>query len=172
MDAHEIYLLAANAAVCLIFLVSLAGCVIPALPGPILAAAAVLAHKMAFPEFLQSGAVYACVAAAAAAQVLDFLMSWLGAKRFGASWKGGLGAALGAVVAIFVPPQIITIFVFPFAGALIAELAAGAGLKNSVRAGFGAFVGGVAATCAKLACCALIFAVFAASAFKYYAGNF
>ena len=168
MDTYGIYLFAANAAVFCALLASFAGCVVPVLPGPALAAAAVLAHKIFFPEFLDWGAVYWCLGAGAAAQVLDFLMSWLGAKRFGATWRGALGAVVGAAAAVFVPPQPIAFLILPFLFALLAELLGGARLGASFRAGVGAFLGGVLAALAKMAACAVILCVFALAVYNYY----
>ena len=78
--------------------------------------------------------------------VVDFLMSWVGAKKFGATWKGALGAFVGAIVGIFIPPPLLWIFIGPLVGAFAFEFLGGAGLKVSTKAGLGAFIGTVLAS--------------------------
>ena len=64
------------------------GAFLPVLPGPLLSFAAILVFKLVFPE---SGVgwlnVWICGFLAAFAQLADIFMSWLGAKKFGATWR-------------------------------------------------------------------------------------
>ena len=96
------------------------GAFLPVLPGPLLSFAAILVFKLVFPE---SGVgwlnIWICGFLAAFAQLADIFMSWLGAKKFGATWRGGLGAFIGVFVGIFLPPPIFWIFVAPLAGAFL-----------------------------------------------------
>lgn len=83
--------------------------------------------------------------------LLDFALSIMGAKRYGATWRGALGALLGGLVGIFLPPPIFWIFVGPMVGAVLGELLGGRRFAEAGRAGWGTFLGMVLATAAKLA---------------------
>lgn len=127
--------------------ISALGAFLPIIPGPTLGFVAILGFKLIFPDSLFSwNAVFLCALIAAAAQVLDFAFSWIGAKKMGASWRGALGAVLGAIVGIFIPPPIVWIFIAPFFGAVLFELLGGANLKLATKAGLGAFLGAIGAS--------------------------
>ena len=81
------------------------GAFLPVLPGPLLSFAAILAFKLALPDSqLGWWNVGICGALAAFAQAADIFMSWIGAKKVGATWRGGLGAFVGVFVGIVLPP--------------------------------------------------------------------
>ena len=84
------------------------GAFLPVLPGPLLSFAAIFAFKLALPDSqLGWWNVGICGALAALAQAADIFMSWMGAKKFGATWRGGLGAFVGVFVGIFLPPPVL-----------------------------------------------------------------
>jgi uncharacterized protein len=96
------------------------------------------------------------VALAAIAEVIE---AWLGfglARRYGGSRRAGWGALLGglvgAIIGVPVPiiGSVIGAFVGAFAGAVIFEYSR-SDAGTAVRAGWGALVGRVAATAAKIA---------------------
>ncbi len=147
----------------IIFVIAFAGVVVPVLPGPPIAALALLVYKLVFPE----GAIswnFVIIASVAAilAQIADFILSWLGAKRYGASWGGVLGSFVGLIVGIMLSPTIIMIFLAPIAGAILGELATGKDMRASVKAGWGTFLGTMLATIVK-------FTVVVSTAFAFYA---
>ncbi len=128
--------------VSILFLIALLGVILPVLPGPVMAFAAVLAYKLIYPDCAYGwNFVIASGALAALAQVIDLFFTYYGAKRYGASWGGITGAFAGLFIAIFIPPQIITIFVLPIVGAVAGELLTGKKMKAAVKAGWGTFVG-------------------------------
>lgn len=132
------------------FFVAAVGAFLPVLPGPLLSFAAVLGFKLVFPESpLGWVNIAICGFLAFFAQVADFLLSWFGAKKFGATWRGGVGAFVGVVVGIFLPPPLIWIFIAPLIGAFIAEYLGGADARTSGRAGLGAFLGTLLASMLK-----------------------
>ena len=138
----------------------------PVLPGPLLSFAAILAFKLALPESqLGWWNVGICGALAAFAQAADIFMSWMGAKKFGATWRGGLGAFIGVFVGIFLPPPALWIFIAPLVGAFLGEWLGGSGLRASGRAGLGAFAGSLAASMLK-------FLIVVYMAFAFSAGVF
>ncbi len=160
MDSLYIYLQLANVLVVLIFVVTLVGCVVPIVPGPLMLALAVLIHKLLFPDVLLWKCVILCIVIGGVSQIMDFVLSWFGAKKYGATWRGAFGATLGAVIALFVPPQIITIFIFPFMFALFFEYCSGQNFEKSLKAGWGAFLGSIGAMVFKIVCCFAIVVVF------------
>lgn len=135
----------------LIILVGLAGTVLPVLPGVIIVWVGQIVYKLWMPEDLTWTFIIINGVLALFAQVLDFAMSYYGARRFGASWRGGVGALLGALIGPFVMTPLLGLILGPIIGAVIGELSAGRTAKESGRAGFGTIVGAVLSSALKLA---------------------
>lgn len=70
---------------------------------------------------------------------VDFLASAFGAKRFGASPRSVVGAALGAVVGLFF--GLPGLLLGPFVGAVIAEFTVHGSARAATHAGVGATLG-------------------------------
>lgn len=128
----------------------LIGLVLPALPGPVLLFAGFVVGAWA-EDFRYIGIETLSVLGVLAvlAYVADFVAGSLGASRYGASRYAVIGAAVGAVVGIFFGP--IGVLLGPFAGAVLGELLARKTLRDASRAGFGATLGMIIGTAAKLA---------------------
>jgi uncharacterized protein YqgC (DUF456 family) len=128
----------------------LAGLVLPALPGPLLVFAGLFLAAWA-EQFVHVGTWTLVVLAvmAALASLADFVAGAFGAKRYGASPRSVAGAALGAIVGIFF--GLPGLLLGPFIGALLGELSARRDLAAAGRAGWGATIGLVLGTAAKLA---------------------
>jgi len=128
----------------------LAGLVLPALPGPVLLFAGFVVGAWA-EDFRYIGIETLGVLGALAviAYIADFAAGSLGASRYGASRRAVMGAAIGAIVGMFFGP--IGILLGPFAGAVLGELLEEKGLRAASRAGFGATLGMLIGTAAKLA---------------------
>jgi uncharacterized protein YqgC (DUF456 family) len=142
-------LTAVGVVVALLFLAGLVGSVVPWMPGPllILAGAVLWAFATGF-EALGWGRLAILAALAALGFVLDFLAGALGARRYGASRWGIVGAVAGAVVGLFLGP--FGLVLGCVAGAVVGELLRGADLRGSVRSGLGALVGLLAGLVADL----------------------
>jgi uncharacterized protein YqgC (DUF456 family) len=98
----------------------LAGTVLPVLPGPGLIASAVLAHKLLLPEILSWWTVAFCLALALAALLLDWAGGAIGAKWFGSTKWGVLGAVIGGIIGLgFGLPGLL---LGPLLGVLLGEL--------------------------------------------------
>jgi uncharacterized protein YqgC (DUF456 family) len=144
----------------LIMLVGFIGSMLPGLPGTPLVLAAAIGHRLYFGQlFSVNNLVLICLIILTLLSVLlDNLASMYGAKRFGATWRGVLGAALGGLVGMFFGlPGII---VGPFAGALLLEMIGGYEFKKASRAGLGATVGLFAGTAGKCALCIAMIGLF------------
>ncbi len=145
-----------------VMLVGLAGSVLPGLPGPPLVLVAALGHRLWFGE--ESISIPGLVVLAllmVASLVLDYAAGLVGARKMGATWRGVVGAALGVIVGLFT--GLWGIFAAPFIGATLAELAGGRDLRASGRAGIGAVLGLLAGVVGKVACCAVMIALFLAA---------
>ncbi|HEU4620270.1 MAG TPA: DUF456 domain-containing protein [Gammaproteobacteria bacterium] len=128
----------------------LLGLVLPALPGPALLFAGLLAAAWA-EHFAYVGTITLVVLAVLAilAHVLDFVAGSIGAKRYGASGRAVFGAAIGAIVGMFF--GVFGLLLGPFIGAMLGELSARSDLASASRAGIGATIGMIVGTAAKLA---------------------
>jgi len=134
----------------LLQLIGLAGCVLPWLAGPPFNFAGLILLSVArdwnvfSPKFLViMGALTALT------MVLDYAMPLMGARRFGASKRGFWGAFLGMIAGAFAFPP-FGLILGAFAGAVIGEMSAGKDQAGALRAGWGVFVGTMAAMTVKL----------------------
>jgi len=136
--------------VSLLVITGLAGLVLPALPGPLLLFGGLWMAAWA-EDFVYVGVttLVGLGIMAALATLADFVAGALGARRYGASIRSVIGAALGAVVGIFF--GLVGLLLGPFIGALIGELPARKGFVAAGRAGWGATLGLVLGSAAKLA---------------------
>jgi len=135
----------------LLFLLGLGGSFLPILPGTIIAWAGVILHKLWMGEASVSWTFAGIATVLMLLSVIaDFLATAWGAQRFGATWRGAGGAIFGGILALFIPPQIVTIIVFPFAGAILAEILGGSQARPALRAGTGTLVGALVAFVLKL----------------------
>jgi len=127
-----------------------AGLVLPGLPGsPLLFGGLLVAAWAEDFAYVGAGTLTVLAAMALLTYAVDFAATAMGAKKFGASKRAVVGAALGALVGLFFGlPGII---LGPFIGAVIGELTTERGLGEASRAGVGATIGLVFGAAAKLA---------------------
>jgi uncharacterized protein YqgC (DUF456 family) len=128
--------------------VGLAGSILPFLPGTPLIFAGALVYAFATGWHpIGGGRLLILAALAALSWALAHVAGALGARRFGGTRWGVIGALVGAVVGIFLGP--VGLLAGPFVGAIAGELLRGADVPAGVRSGVGALVGmllGAAAT--------------------------
>lgn len=124
----------------LVMLLGLIGSILPALPGTPLVFLAAVGHRLYFGEASASNLVLAILGGLMTVSlVLDFVGTALGAKKFGATWRGALGAAIGGLIGLFFAlPGII---IGPFLGAMLFEMLGDKEIKAAARAGLGAMIG-------------------------------
>lgn len=137
----------------LLLLVGFIGCVVPVLPGPVLAYGAIwcllpTAHAPSTSALVALGALVAVVT------VADYIVPSMGAKRFDCSRWGTFGCFAGTLVGAFFFP--LGLLLGPFLGAVLGELVAGRALDRAVRCGFGALLGFLSGVVLKLTACALL----------------
>jgi hypothetical protein len=141
-------------------LVGFVGTVLPALPGAILVLAG-LALAAWIDGFARVGlgTLAGLAAITAATYALDFVATAAGARRFGTSWWGVLGALAGTVVGVFV--GLPGLLIGPFLGAFAAELIARRDVRQAGRAGLGAWLGLLLGTAGRLALVLAMIGIFA-----------
>lgn len=146
---HDIYIICGVLTIYLLMFIGALGSFIPIIPGPLIASLGLLGFKLILPMSISWGLVIAGIVIAVFAQIIDFVATWLGAKKFGATWRGTLGAFIGVFVGMFMPPPIIWIFIAPLVCALLFELLGGADVRKATNAGIGAMLGTILASVIK-----------------------
>jgi hypothetical protein len=128
----------------------LAGSVVPMLPGPILLFAALLLGAWIDDYvYVGTGTLIVLGIMTSLSYLCEIAGTALGAKRYGASRRAIVGAAIGGVIGLFF--GVIGIVLGPFVGAMIGELSMRRELGTAARAGWGATVGLALAAAGKLA---------------------
>jgi uncharacterized protein YqgC (DUF456 family) len=124
----------------LFMIIGIIGCFVPVLPGPPLAYVSLLLLQIG-PEipfsmkfmFIMAGVV-------AAVTILDYMTPAFGAKKWGGSRYGIIGALAGVAMGFFVFPP-FGFIIFPFLGAMVGEVLNGADSNQAFKAAFGTLVG-------------------------------
>jgi len=148
----------------LLIAVGVAGLLLPGLPGaPLIFAGMLMAAWAEDFAYVGFGWLALLGVLAAFTYAVDFAATALGAKKFGASPRAVLGAALGALVGLFFGP--IGWILGPFAGAVLGELTLKRDLGSAQRAGFGAALGMLLGGAAKFALACLMIGIFLAVRF-------
>ena len=126
------------------------GLVLPALPGAVLLFGGLLLGAW-IEDFAYVGqtTLIALAVLTLGTFAVDFLAGALGARRYGASHRAVAGAAIGALVGLFF--GIVGVLIGPFVGAVVGQLSGRSSVGAAGLAGFGATVGFVIGTAAKIA---------------------
>jgi len=150
----------------LIFMIGLATSVLPVVPGSLIVWMGVLVHKIWMGDASVSWKiVLLTLALTLIGQLADFVMGAWGARKFGASWKGAVGAFIGAFVGLLIPPQLLWLIVGPVLGAIVGELLAGRSFRDGGKAGVGTVIGGIVAFALKFGLSVCVIAIFALDLF-------
>jgi uncharacterized protein YqgC (DUF456 family) len=130
--------------------VGLIGTVLPALPGAVIILAAAVIHQLMVGSEKSLGwwNIGALTVLALLSYAVEVATGYFGAKRFGATKWGLIGAGVGALVGLFFPfPGLI---IGPAVGAIAGELISGKRLISAGRAGWGTLLGGAVGMVGKL----------------------
>lgn len=142
-----------------LILVGLAGTVLPALPGtPVMFLGLLLAAWIDGFATIGWGTLVVLGLLTLVSVIIDLLASAFGTQRMGATPRAFWGATLGALVGIFF--GLAGIIFGPFIGAVVAELSAGQGARQAGRSGYGAWLGLLLGTAAKLAIAFMMLGIF------------
>ncbi len=133
------------------FLVGFIGTVLPILPGTVIALLGVLIHKLWMGDNSVSWTFVGLAGGLALLSLaVDLLATWWGARHFGASRRGAIGAVLGGMVGLFfgLPGLVLG----PIIGAIGFELIERRPSGEATRAGMGTLIGGLLGLAAKMLC--------------------
>ncbi len=133
------------------------GTALPILPGTVLIFLGALAHYFLIgpPDTLEILGLSILLILVIVSYIIDFAGGAVGAKWFGASKWGAIGALVGGVAGFFFMP--LGLLVGPLAGAVIGELAfAKKAIKPATKSGVGTVVGTAGGVAGKLAVAALM----------------
>ncbi|MFT5825422.1 MAG: hypothetical protein ACI8ZW_000914 [Yoonia sp.] len=145
----------------LIFMIGLATSLLPVVPGSLIVWSGIIIHKLWMGDASVAWNIVIITGVITLfGQLADFVMGVWGARKFGASWKGALGAFIGAFIGFFLPPPLFWLIVGPVIGAIMGELVAGRSFKAGSKAGFGTVVGGIVAFVLKFSLSVCVVAVF------------
>lgn len=146
----------------LVMLVALIGNFIPGIPGTPLALIAAIGHRLYFgAASVDNLVLIILVVLTVLALVFDFLGSALGAKKFGATWRGVAGAVLGGLIGLFF--NLPGIILGPFVGATLFEMIGDKKFKAAAKAGAGAVIGLALGVIGKSAVCVVMMILFTVS---------
>lgn len=145
-----------------LMLVGLAGTLLPLVPGiPLMMVGMLIAAWAEDFTRITWGMLLLLALLTALSFVIEAVAAAMGAKRVGASRAAVLGAALGALFGFFL--GIVGLIVGPFVGALAGELMARPGAGRAMQVGWGAWVGFLVGTVAKVAVAFVMLGLFAAA---------
>lgn len=143
-----------------VMLIGLIGSIMPGVPGSPLVLVAAIGHRLYFGAASISNTVIIVLVVLTVVSVgLDFLATALGAKKFGSTWRGALGAVIGGVIGLFF--SLPGLILGPFLGALSFEMLGDKRFKEAAKAGAGAVVGLLLGVIGKFSICVIMIALFA-----------
>ena len=147
----------------IVMLIGLVGSVVPGLPGSPIVLVAAIGHRLYFGDASASNLVLFILAGLMVVSIaLDLVATALGAKKFGATWRGAVGAVIGGIVGLFFAlPGII---LGPFVGATLFEMFGDKEFKQAAKAGAGAVIGLLLGVVGKFVICVIMITLFATNA--------
>ena len=133
-----------------LFAVGLVGTIVPVLPGTTIILAAAVIHRIMLGPEKSIGwrTIIVLVLLALVTYAIDVLAGYFGAKYFGATKWGTIGAIAGALIGVFF--GIVGLFVGPVVGAIAGECIAGKRMIEAGRAGWGSLLGSIGGMIGKL----------------------
>lgn len=146
-------------------LMGIAGCVLPAIPGPPLSYLALifLSYAKNWKPFGQTFLIITAILAIILV-ILDYLLPAIGAKKYGASRLGICFSVIGMIIGfIFFP--FWGVFIGAFIGAVVGETVSGKTGGNAIKVGWGVFLSNMFGIGLKLAYTSFIFIIYAAKMF-------
>jgi hypothetical protein len=139
----------------IILLLGFIGCFVPVLPGPPLAYISLLLLQAGPERPFTIRFLLIMAAIVVAVTVLDYVVPAWGARKWGGSRYGIIGALAGVVIGLFVFPP-FGFLIFPLLGAMVGEIINGADSNKAFRSAFGALVGLLFGTMIKFSVTAFI----------------
>lgn len=123
-----------------LIVIGLVGCVLPVVPGPILAFGGYLLLLLTpAAENIGSVSLFIAVFLTLLTIVADFVVPIIGVKMFDGSSYGKWGSFFGSIAGLFFMP--VGLIAGPFLGAIVCELIAGRELEASLKSAVGSVIG-------------------------------
>lgn len=155
---------ACELAVWTLLIAGMVGSILPVIPGSPLVFAGALLHKILFPEATGWWLIGLFAGAVVLAMVMEWVGGMLGAKYFGSTKWGIIGALAGGLIGLFF--SIVGILIGPIIGAFLLEwLVAKKEPLLAWKAGLGVIVGIIGANVTHLIICVLMVIAFAVDAY-------
>jgi uncharacterized protein len=134
--------------------VALLGCVLPVLPGLVLAYAALLLQQLRTPHPFSLSFLGAWLAVIIVVSIFEYFLPIWSVKKFGGTKYGSWGCTLGFLACFWLGPW--GIIIGPFVGALLGELLAKATFDRALKSAIGSFIGFLGGTLLKLCICGVM----------------
>src|SRR5205085_9443776 len=140
--------------------IGLIGTVVPVIPGTTIILGAAVIHRLALGPNGSVGwtALVALVALTLVTYAVDAAAGYVGARKFGATKWGVIGASAGALIGLFF--GLVGLFVGPVIGAIAGEIIGGQRMVKAGRGGWGTFVGGFGGSVGELFIALILIAIF------------
>jgi len=143
------------------FIVGFVLTILPVAPGNFIVLGGIVLHRLWVPDYSVSwNFIIVMLILSLLGMAGDYALTYWGAKKFGATWKGALGAIIGGLLGFFIPPPLFWLIFGPLIGAIVFEIIGGQEWKQAGKAGFGSFIGGIAAMVFKVVVSAVMIAGF------------
>jgi uncharacterized protein YqgC (DUF456 family) len=145
----------------LFILIGIVGIVIPGLPASplILIGAVIYGFGFGFGDIGLTTYIILCVLTVLSL-IIEYIGSMIGAKGFGATKFGIIGAVLGLIIG-FIVGNIWGLILGPFVGAFVGELIRTKHLRESAKAGLGATLGLMGGVMLRFPICVVMIALIA-----------
>lgn len=151
----------------LLVILGIIGSVLPVLPGPVTGWIGLLLLSLTKAVPMNYYLLIITFVVAVLILILDYLIPGMGAKRFGGTKKGAVGATLGLLIGLLLPIP-LGFVIGAFAGALIGELIADPkDIKRAFRSALGSFWGFLASTTMKLFTSIIFFVIYLYQLYAY-----
>ncbi|MEM6885099.1 MAG: DUF456 domain-containing protein [Verrucomicrobiota bacterium] len=148
----------------ILLIAGIAGSILPIIPGSPLVLAGAVLHKILFPEATGWWLISLFIVAVFLTFALEWIGGMLGAKYFGSTKWGILGALAGGVIGLFF--SLLGILVGPVVGAFLFEWWFGKKSPTLAgKAGLGVIVGVVGANVAHFGVCIMMVIAFVVDAY-------
>lgn len=129
----------------ILLIIGYVSCILPPLPGPPVAFAALLTLHFFHPDIQYSNTLLIIMGIiSVAVTILDNFVAIWGTHKFGGTKAGVRGSVFGMLLGIFVLTPFIgpfSVAVGPFLGAVVGELISGQRMDIAIKSGFGSFIG-------------------------------
>ena len=135
----------------LCLIAGLAGCILPAIPGPPVSYAGLLLLHFTDKAQFSATQLLLWLLIVVIVQVLEYLVPMLGSKYSGGTRWGTRGCLIGTVIGLFFMPW--GIILGPFLGAFIGELFGGRETRQALKSGLGSLLGFLFGTVVKCVLC-------------------